>query len=91
MDLAYRDKAYEYAKRFESSYDDYDERYKVHIIRRCGDLCHCLIFSRFTGNQMRFFSQNLMHFRTPEGCSSMWNIEELRKKENVITVPLEPI
>lgn len=30
MDLVYRDKVYEYVKRFEFSYDDYDECYKVY-------------------------------------------------------------
>lgn len=64
MDLAYRDKAYEYAKRFESSYDDYDERYKLHNNPTVWRFMPLSDFQDLLETNA-LFSQNLMHFRTP--------------------------
>jgi hypothetical protein len=80
MDLAYREKAYEYAKRFESSYDDYDERYKVHNNPTVWRFMSLSDFQGLLENNALFFAKPGAFLDPLEGCSSMWNIEELREK-----------
>ena len=79
MDLAYREKAYDYAKRFESSYDDYDERYKVHNNPTVWRFMPLSDFQDLLETNALFFAKPDAFSDPLEGCSSMWNIEELRK------------
>ncbi|MUL29473.1 DUF2971 domain-containing protein [Priestia megaterium] len=85
MNLDYKYRAYKHAMGFESTYDYYDEHYKVNdnpIVWRYMDISK---FKSLLENSSLFFAKPSAFADPLEGSYSMWDVKELKENEELNT------
>ncbi|TYR80438.1 DUF2971 domain-containing protein [Priestia megaterium] len=83
MDLDYKQKAYQHAMGFESSYDYYDEQYKVKDNPSVWRYMDMFKFQSLLESKALFFVKPNAFLDPFEGSYSMWNIKEMKDSDKL--------